>query len=322
MKDRKYAIVTLVISAWLVAACVEPEPMPSGPSERTIALTFDDATRGDGPFFSGVERTDKLIQELSQAGVVEAMFFVTTRNVANSGESGPVRLRAYTDAGHVLGNHSHSHQWLRRTDTDAYIADLDKAAAFLADFENVLPYYRFPFLDEGRAIDKRDSLREALDSRGLKNGYVTIDTYDWYLVTLAQEARRAGTEWDLDDLRDLYVDVIVSSTEFYDSMAQQTLGRSPHHVLLLHENDLAALFIGDLAEELREHGFRIIPSTVAFDDPIAAREPDTLFLGQGRIAALSHEAGRAPRELVSPTEDEDYLRNRFAAEVVALPAPE
>lgn len=295
--------------------------MPPGSSERTIALTFDDATRGDGPFYSGEARTDKLIQALSQAGVVEAMFFVTTRNLANTRESGPVRLRAYTDAGHVLGNHSHSHQWLWRTDTDAYIADLDKAAAILADFDNVQPYYRFPFLDEGRAIDKRDALREALDRRGLKNGYVTIDTYDWYLMTLAKEARRAGTEFNLDDLRNLYVDVIVRSTEFYDSMAQQTLGRSPHHVLLLHENDLAALFIGDLVEELRRQGFRIIPSTVAFDDPIAAREPDTLFLGQGRISALAHEAGRAPRDLVSPTEDEDYLRNRFEAEVAILPAP-
>ncbi len=320
MNNRKCTIATLIIAVWLVAGCVEPEAMSPESPERTIALTFDDATRGDGPFFSGVERTDKLIQALSQAGVVEAMFFVTTRNVANAGTSGPVRLRAYTDAGHVLGNHSHSHQWLWRTETDAYIADLDKAIAFLADFDNVQPFYRFPFLDEGRAIDQRDALRKALDSRGLNNGYVTIDTYDWYLVSLAQEARRAGTDFDLDDLRDLYVDVIVRSTEFYDSMAQQALGRSPHHVLLLHENDLAALFIGDLVEELREHGFRIIPSTVAFDDPIAAREPDTLSLGQGRIAALAHEAGWASRELVSPTEDENYLRNRFAAEVVALPA--
>jgi len=322
MNFRKCTIVIVLIAALAGAACARPEPIPAEPAERTIALTFDDATRGGGPFFSGAERTDKLIQELSQAGVAEAMFFVTTRNVANSGDGGPVRLRAYTDAGHVLGNHSHSHQWLWRTDTDDYIADLDKAAAFLADFDNVLPFYRFPFLDEGRAIDKRDMLRDALKIRGLRNGYVTVDTYDWYLVTLAREARRAGLDLDLDDLRDLYVDVIVRSTEFYDSMAQQILGRSPHHVLLLHENDLAALFIGDLVKELRKHGFRIVPSTIAFDDPIATREPDTLFLGQGRIAALAHEAGRARRELVSPTEDEDYLRNRFAAEVVALPAPE
>jgi len=92
-------------------------------------------------------------------------------------------------------------------------------------------------------------------------------------------------------------------------------------VLLLHENDLAALCIGDLVADLRERGFRIIPADVAFSDPIASREPDTMFLGQGRIAALAHEAGWKPADLVSPTEDEEYLRRRFEAEVAALPTP-
>jgi peptidoglycan/xylan/chitin deacetylase (PgdA/CDA1 family) len=290
-------------------------------SERTIALTFDDATRGDSSIMAGETRTRQLIDALSDADVEQAMFFVTTRNVESLGKSGPARLRAYSNAGHVLGNHSHSHQWLWRTDTDAYIADLDRAISFLADYENVESFYRYPFLDEGRALDKRDSLREALANRGLKNGYVTIDTYDWYLDALAQTAKESGPALDMDKLRNLYVDVIVRSTEFYDAMAQKVLGRSPHHVLLLHENDVAALFIGDLVAELRRRGFRIIPATVAFSDPIAEREPDTLFLNQGRIAALAHEAGWERRELVSPTEDEEYLRERFEAEVAALPAP-
>jgi len=311
----------LILLCGLIAGCGAPNAGSERLSERTIALTFDDATRGDGSFFTGEERTARLIEELSRAGVAEAMFFVTTRNVERAGESGPERLHAYTDAGHVLGNHSHSHQWLWRTDTDDYIADLDVAIEALRDYRNVQPYYRFPFLDEGRETEKRDTLREALRQRQLKNGYVTVDTYDWHLVTLAKEARDAGAEFELDDLRDLYVDVITRSTEFYDALAQDLLGRSPHHVLLLHENDLAALFIGDLVAELRRRGFRIIPATEAFRDPIAEREPDTLFLGQGRIAALAHEAGAPPRELVSPTEDENYLRARFEEEVTALPAP-
>ena len=311
----------LILLCGLIAGCGAPNAGSERLSERTIALTFDDATRGDGSFFTGEERTARLIEELSRAGVAEAMFFVTTRNVERAGESGPERLHAYTDAGHVLGNHSHSHQWLWRTDTDDYIADLDVAIEALRDYRNVQPYYRFPFLDEGRETEKRDTLREALRQRQLKNGYVTVDTYDWHLVTLAKEARDAGAEFELDDLRDLYVDVITRSTEFYDALAQDLLGRSPHHVLLLHENDLAALFIGDLVAELRRRGFRIIPATEAFRDPIAEREPDTLFLGQGRVAALAHEAGAPPRELVSPTEDENYLRARFEEEVTALPAP-
>ena len=307
----------MINAALVLLAC----SVSAQPAERTIALTFDDATRGDAAILTGDARTERLIDALSDAGVEQAMFFVTTRNVESRGDTGPTRLKAYSSAGHTIGNHSHSHQWLWRTDTDAYIADLDRAIAFLAAYENVEPLYRYPFLDEGRALDKRDSLRKALADRGLKNGYVTVDTYDWYLDNLAQTAKESGAGLDMDKLGNLYVDVIVRSTEFYDSLAQQVLGRSPHHVLLLHENDLAALFIGDLVAELSDRGFRIISATEAFGDPIADREPDTLFLNQGRVAALAHEAGWERRDLVSPTEDEDYLRGRFESEVAALPVP-
>jgi peptidoglycan/xylan/chitin deacetylase (PgdA/CDA1 family) len=300
-----------VVLAVAISAC-EPQQLPgtdtSGPQ---IALTFDDATRGPGPFFDGPERTQKLIAALQSADVDEAMFFVTTRNVDRQGESGVARIWAYTNAGHTLGNHSHSHQWLWRTDIDAYVADLDLAEQKLTSFESVQPFYRYPFLDEGRNVEKRDQLRQALAERDLGNGYVTVDTYDWYLEALAKEAKEAGREMDLDELRSLYVDVLVSGTEFYEAMARETLGRSPRHVLLLHENDLAALFVGDLVAELRNRGWTIIPATAAFADPIADLEPDTMFLGQGRIAALAHEAGATPASLVSPEEDEEYLQRRF-----------
>lgn len=314
---KTFTVFGLLAIAGGCALDSEPVPGDRSLSARTIAITFDDATLPDGPLFDGAERTRRLIDALDKAGVEEAMFFVTTGNVEREG--GTQRIRDYAAAGHALANHSHSHDWLHQTAADDYIADLDRAIARLAEFDGVEPYYRFPYLDEGRDLEKRDRLREALRERELRNGYVTVDTWDWYLVNLTQEARAADIEIDLDNLQDLYVDVITRSTLYYDAMAERTLGRSPHHVLLLHENDLAALFIDELVAVLEASGFRIIPATEAFADPIAGREPDTLYLGQGRIAALAHEAGADPASLPSPTENEDYLRRRFEAEVAALP---
>jgi peptidoglycan/xylan/chitin deacetylase (PgdA/CDA1 family) len=304
---------------FLFTACADQNTNVAHPGARTIALSFDDATLPGGPFMSGPQRTRQLVAALDKAGVAEAMFFVTTGNMAREGDDGAARIAAYAEAGHALGNHSHSHNHLSQMAASDYIADVDRAIGVLDGFENVLPYYRYPYLDEGRDPGRRDALRAALAERGLHNGYVTVDTWDWMLVGLADEAQQAGTEIDLDDLRDLYVDVIVRSTEFYDAMAQRTLARSPHHVLLLHENDLAALFVGDLVAELERHGFSIIPASEAFRDPIADAEPDTLYLGQGRIAALAHVAGEPAATLRSPTENEAYLRSRFEAEVAALP---
>ena len=75
------------------------------------------------------------------------------------------------------------------------------------------------------------------------------------------------------------------------SVAVKKLGRSPRHVLLLHENDLAALYLGDLVKKLRKTGWKIISPERAFQDPIASVEPDTLVLGQGRVIALATAKG-------------------------------
>lgn len=320
VNDRgKVPLLAALLAVLSVAACA------SGQDEtpvREIAITIDDATLPDGPLFDGTERTRRLIDALAAAGVDEAMFFVTTGNVDQAGPAGDARIRAYTEAGHTLANHSHSHWWLHEQDADDYIADLDRAIARLSAFDNVRPWYRFPYLDEGRDIDKRDRLRAALSERGLRNGYVTVGTWDWFLVNLVTEAQSQGIDVDIDALRDLYVDIFVTSAEYYDALAQKALGRSPRHVLLLHENDLAALFIDDAVAALRRAGFRIIRASEAFDDPIAAVEPDTLYLGQGRVAALARIAGLPDAELRSPTENADYLRSRFNAEVARLPDPE
>lgn len=141
------------------------------------------------------------------------------------------------------------------------------------------------------------------------SAYVTVDNYDWYMDRLFQEAVAAGRKINLDRLRDAYVDLITDSVEFYDKVAQEQLGRSPHHVLLLHENDLAALFIADLVDRLRNRGWEIISPEEAFTDPIAAVEPATLRLGQGRIIAMAIDKGYD-----GPTgrwEDEDLLKAEF-----------
>src|SRR5687768_13258718 len=77
---------------------------PARSEERRIALSFDDAPTADGALFSGSRRTSALIRALAEAGVEQAAFFVTTRNLHGSAEER--RLRAYAEAGHVLANHS------------------------------------------------------------------------------------------------------------------------------------------------------------------------------------------------------------------------
>ena len=116
-------------------------------------------------------------------------------------------------------------------------------------------------------------------------------------------------------LRDLYVETLVDTANFYDRMAVDTLGRSPAHVLLLHETDIAAMFVDDLAVALRADGWKIVSIDEAYRDPIAADEPDTWFLGEGRVAALAQVKGADPRKLVHERTDEKVLARLFEERV-------
>ena len=277
---------------------------------RQIALTFDDAPRGDGSLLSGAMRTDALIAALDRAEVEGAMFFVVTGQIGADAERRE-RIEAYGRAGHAIANHSHTHPHLRDMAAADFLADVDRAEPILAAFGQVSPFFRYPFLDEGDTAEKREEVAQGLAERGLRNGYVTVDNYDWYMQALVDEAVRSGHSIDTNVLAETYVDVLVDAVAFYDAIAQEALGRSPRHVLLLHENDLAALFVDDLVAALRAGGWQIIAAEAAFADEIATTVPDTEFNGQGRVAALAHAAGMTPRDLVHPMEDEAMLRALF-----------
>jgi peptidoglycan-N-acetylglucosamine deacetylase len=271
---------------------------------QQIAITFDDAPTANGPSLSGQERTIQLINRLKTAGVEEAAFFVITGALDSNGKD---RISQYIAAGHVVANHSHSHQWIHRMGTQSYCDDVRIADSLLRPFFNTRPWFRYPFLDEGRKKTTRDSIRQTLKDLGLSNGYVTVDTYDWYINQQYRKALTDGKRVEMEKLKQFYVNHVVSSVLFYDSIAKAVLQRSPRHVLLLHENDLAAMFIVDVVSSLKALGWQIIKATEAYNDPIARHIPEVLFNGQGRVAAIAREQGIPGAQLMQPSEDEVYL---------------
>ena len=275
---------------------------------RRIALTFDDAPRSDTAKMTGAERTRNLIRSLASADSPPVIFFSTAKGID---EAGDARMRAYQDAGHTIGNHSFSHQRIHRIGVDAYIADIQAAHQILAGYENFVPLFRFPFLDEGRDAETRDTLRNALKEMGYRNGYVTVDNYDFHMDSLLQAAVKQGREVNFPQLGKAYVEALMRGVRFYADMADRHLDRPPVHTLLLHENDLAALYVDDLIRALRNEGWTLVDAVEAFEDPIADVEPDTLFNNQGRVAAIAATNGASLRDLVHPLEDTAQLELMF-----------
>ncbi len=283
---------------------------------QQIALTFDDAPLGGGPLFSGEERTTRIIESLKKNHVKTAAFFVVSGFIDSTNIN---RIHAYSNAGHLIANHSHTHSWIQNIGTANYIHDIQTADSILKKNFPYKQWYRYPFLNEGRSVGSRDSIRAALKEMNLSNGYVTVDDYDWYLAGALRKAISEKKKVDYTALKQLYIEHIWNSIQFYDKIGKKVLGRSPKHVLLLHENDLAALFIGDLIKFLKHKGWQIISPEEAYQDPIANEVPDVLFNGQGRIGAIAYAKGMPAKELVQETEDEEYLEKLLKERKVFQP---
>lgn len=290
-------------------------------AQKRIAFSFDDVPRRPGAFMTSDQRTRRLIAALRRSGVRQAAFFLTPGHLEEPyGAGGEARIAAYVRAGHVIANHSWSHRSLSRIGAEAYLADLDRASAWLAGRRGTRPWFRYPFLDEGTrtgaAPGTRDAVRAGLAERRLLNGYVTVDSYDWYLDDLANRARAAGLAMDMDALRDLYVEIVVETAEFADRLAAQTLGRRPVHVVLMHETDLEAMFLPDAIAALRRRGWRIATMDEAYRDPIARVTPEARYLGGGRLTAIANAAGRTARDLVPALNEEANILRLFNERVL------
>jgi peptidoglycan-N-acetylglucosamine deacetylase len=288
-------------------------------AQKRVALTFDDVPRAGGAFFGVDERRARLIVALKRAKVRQAAFFVNPGNLNGADDH---RIMDYAQAGHVIANHSFSHPRLSATAVDDYLADIDKAENWLKGRKGYRPWFRFPFLDEGqRDVAKRDAIRAGLKLRGLRNGYVTAESSDWHIEELTIKAKNVGKTMDMAALRSLYVGWHVEAANFYDQLARKTIGRSPAHVMLLHETDIAALFIGDLVTALRKDGWQIVTADKAFADPISKAMPNVPS-AQGTLTEAMAWEKKLPAPRWAQYNDTDLQIAMFYEKVLKEPAPQ
>jgi len=278
---------------------------------REIAITFDDAPLPGSNLMDGKEKTTAILNALQKHKVPNATFFLTMQNISSKDDL--ARLKQYDDAGYKLAHHSFSHMSASKNKFEQYKNDFIKADKMLSSLglNNIIKQHRFPFLHHGDTYEKRAQIKNLLNENGYTIGYVTIDNFDWYINSKVVKAFKSGMQINFDNLKKLYIDALWHSITFYDDLAKDYLKRSPKHVLLLHENELAALFLGDLLEHIKSKGWKIISPEAAYKDSIANISKDLNFNKQGRIAAIAHSKGADKKELRSKTENISHLDELF-----------
>jgi len=281
---------------------------------KEIAISFDDAPRRLTSKLTNIQRAKEIVKKLKKANVKDAAFFC---NSAHINEKTKGALKVYADAGFKIANHTHSHPSFSKLNFKEYKADFLEADTILKEYSTFTKLFRFPYLREGNKKKKRNKMRKFLTSMGYTNAYITVDFSDWHLEDLYRQSLEKGEKVNLKRLKKLYLSLTKESLEHYDSLANKYLNRSPKHVLLLHETDLAALFIDDLVKAMRSWGWKIISSKEAYTDPIADfKLKKAIKYNPGRIGEIALSKGHPIKEIWAPSTSTSTISKRYEYEVL------
>lgn len=224
---------------------------------RKIAITIDDAPLGSSRLFTPLQRANSIIEKIRQLNGPAIAVFAVGNHIEKFGDKD---LLAYEKAGHIICNHTETHRALSQISAEDFIYDVQKSHSRICSYRGFLPYFRYPYLDYGTP-EKKLVVAQALKQMGYQEGYVTISTFDWYInALLLNKINDVGFE----ELKRTYVKMLAdcAAQEFY--LASRCGLNYPVHILLLHANDLNALFMGDLIAELLKRGWEVISAAEAY----------------------------------------------------------
>lgn len=281
---------------------------------KEISFSFDDAPRGDGAYYTGAQRAQNLVEQLKLANVPQVIFYANPGKIDSPHLLN--RLKFYQASGHLIGNHTYDHISADKNSSEIFLSNILKADEHLFTEKLLTPYFRYPYLHRGKTISKIFKLHDEISNLGYQDGYVTIDTYDYYMDRVFQEALLNNKNINIENLKKFYVEILMTSINFYEQLGVKILGHSPKHVILLHENDISALCIGDLVKRLRSENWDIITPTEAYKNNDLNPLPKVLTHNQGRIAARAIELG-FEGALSSGVEDESVIENLFETYKIA-----
>lgn len=159
---------------------------------KEVSVTIDDFNFNT-QILSGEERNNEILKTLS-SHKIKAAGFVTTKYLSLPGAQ--EGLTKWSKEGHLIGNHTENHFSYAKVSFADFSNDIVVADQKLKSFKTFQKLFRFPYLKEGEAKDKRDQLRNFLSNEGYKNGAVTIDASDWYVNLRMLEKLKINPDFD------------------------------------------------------------------------------------------------------------------------------
>lgn len=274
-----------IIGALALGGCAPS--VVTKPAKR-IAVTMDDFNIGFGIRLNPRERNERILEAFAKHKH-KAAGFVTGRMVDSM--FGDEVVKSWSNAGHLIGNHTYSHLNSSEEDSSAIKADILKNDKLLSKYPTYEKIFRFPFLAEGGSVEKIADYRAFLKTHGFQNAAVTVDSIDWFTTERLENRLRSDDHADLEPYRDYYVEAVLRLANHFEGLAARVGYPNIPHAMLMHHNILNGLFLGDVLTALKADGWSLIDAKEALEHSIYKLEPETPTRGRSLLSVLAQEQG-------------------------------
>ena len=189
---------------------------------------------------------------------------------------------------------TYDHPDLNQIGAEGFIANIAKQERLLATLSDYSPLlkkrfmFRYPFLDEGDTLEKRNAVRMYLATNAYRIAEVTTDYHDWawsaaYTRCLNQHNRQS-VAW-------LKTHVVESADEHLresNAISKRLFDRRIPQILLVHDNSFDLLTLDAILNRWRAQGIVFISLENALADPIYQINPNLAYKdGRNFLAQIS-----------------------------------
>jgi peptidoglycan/xylan/chitin deacetylase (PgdA/CDA1 family) len=290
---------------------------------QQVAITFDDLPES-GKLVDGLTRAavaEAIIHTLQAHHVRRAYGFALGSYAEKHPEEAPI-LSQWLAAGFAIGNHTYHHPHLNSVSAEDYIADIAAEDAILAGLD--LPHqsarqhrtFRFPYLDEGDTLEKRDTVRRFLRRNGYRIAEVTVSYNDWAWGSAYARCEAIGELGTLIGLKNRILAAADTSLANSIRLSRRLFGRDVRQIVLLHMSPINAITLDALLSHWEGLGVRLVSLDKAMADSAFRIDPNL----PDECSACAGEHGRPFLERLARArglDPADYRDSSFSLASIA-----
>jgi peptidoglycan/xylan/chitin deacetylase (PgdA/CDA1 family) len=243
---------------------------------HTMAVTIDDlpyVRMSDAPYLpSARTATAKILSTLKKHNVPTIGFVNEAQlDYGNDREGRIGLLRDWVNSGMMLGNHTYSHPDFNQLTVAQFEEQIVKGEVVTRQLmQSRRPYqlyFRHPMTHTGDTAEKKEAIDKFLAARGYKITPHTIENSDFiFNVGYAQALEKKDTAL-AKRLRDSYLELTITATEFAEKISPQLFGREIPQILLIHSNDINADCLDEMLQIFERRGYKFVTLDMVMSDP-------------------------------------------------------